>query len=627
MPPRPRRATGLPASVPTGGSWDRTGLSARFLRAQSAPAEFVRATEFKTTVPEPGTTEITLTLPGNRAIDTLVLESPARKFIKAVDVFAVGAPSSAAPEASEASPESALAEGVVLFREPTGAERLRVEFPPTTARSLRVRIRDNRSGMVPFTGARIRVAGDQADDAQPVAVKILGRSEIEGATLLELELPAANLPLTAVGIESGALLFRRQLRLLAPTFTNGEIREKGIAAGTVFRIEVPGAPVQTRTEAPISATNPTRRLTLRIENGDNPPIPISAVTLKRRAVRLRFLAGQSGDHWLYVGNPAASKPNYDVAMLQTALRGARAVPLEPGAGAANPEFARRNPLAAIPTKAAVIDPNPWRIRRTLEVTKVGLHEVELDPAALSATGTQHGDWRLVRDGHQIPFVVSRPSIRREFSPEMTPDPDPDRPRVSRYRITHPHGPLPVSSLRISSDTALFDRDVTLIEKFEDRYGQRGERRLGSARWKRTPDHDSATPLTLQLDQRPQGGDWILEIQDGDDAPIPLENPILSHPVVRLVFATDAPGEVALYYDNPKAGPARYDLAMVAPQLLRSRRIELPLGDVEILKPRAGAKPFGEKSGILFWVILAAVVVALLFFVARLLPATASEDEQ
>lgn len=76
----------------------------------------------------------------------------------------------------------------------------------------------------------------------------------------------------------------------------------------------------------------------------------------------------------------------------------------------------------------------------------------------------------------------------------------------------------------------------------------------------------------------------------------------------------------LYYGNPRAAAPRYDLSLVARQLLTAERVPAALGAEEQLKPGAWpARASLRSGGLLFWGILALVVVALLIIIARLLP--------
>jgi hypothetical protein len=87
-----------------------------------------------------------------------------------------------------------------------------------------------------------------------------------------------------------------------------------------------------------------------------------------------------------------------------------------------------------------------------------------------------------------------------------------------------------------------------------------------------------------------------------------------------VFKTQGEDEIFLFYGNPSASAPRYDLSLVAAQLLAADKPDASAGAEEQLKKaswRAGQKP--GKGGVVFWGILALVVVVLLVIISKLLP--------
>jgi hypothetical protein len=66
--------------------------------------------------------------------------------------------------------------------------------------------------------------------------------------------------------------------------------------------------------------------------------------------------------------------------------------------------------------------------------------------------------------------------------------------------------------------------------------------------------------------------------------------------------------------------------MAAAQLLRSTRSTATLGEEEALAAaKHGSRPIGGKSGLVFWIVLTAVVGGLLLFIAKLLPKPTTSD--
>ena len=76
----------------------------------------------------------------------------------------------------------------------------------------------------------------------------------------------------------------------------------------------------------------------------------------------------------------------------------------------------------------------------------------------------------------------------------------------------------------------------------------------------------------------------------------------------------------LYYGNRLAQAPHYDLSLVAGQILRADKSSAALGGEEIIKgDKARGNESNEHGGVIFWAVLAVVVMALLALVSRLLP--------
>jgi hypothetical protein len=131
-------------------------------------------------------------------------------------------------------------------------------------------------------------------------------------------------------------------------------------------------------------------------------------------------------------------------------------------------------------------------------------------------------------------------------------------------------------------------------------------------------------FVIELTQPPASDTLFLETDNGDNPPVELRNFRVFHPVTRLVFKTPAEnsGPVRLCYGNRDASPARYDISLVAAQLLAAEKGAASLGPQDGPgKASAAAAAVTEHAGAIFWVVLALVVAGLLVVVARLLPKT------
>jgi hypothetical protein len=135
-------------------------------------------------------------------------------------------------------------------------------------------------------------------------------------------------------------------------------------------------------------------------------------------------------------------------------------------------------------------------------------------------------------------------------------------------------------------------------------------------------------FVLTFDSRPQSDTLILETRNGDNPAVELEKFQVFYAVTRVLFKAEPGNELFLYYGNPQASPPRYDLSLVAGQLLAADKSSAALADGEQLKKSSWAEGRTPgKGGVLFWGILALVVVALLVIISRLLPKAASPGEK
>jgi hypothetical protein len=131
-------------------------------------------------------------------------------------------------------------------------------------------------------------------------------------------------------------------------------------------------------------------------------------------------------------------------------------------------------------------------------------------------------------------------------------------------------------------------------------------------------------FSLPLNSVPQSDTLVLETQNGDNPPIELEKFVVSYPATRVLFKAKADDRLLLYYGNPRVSSPSYDLSLVAGELLAADKARAELATEEQLKKSSWAETQTPGSGgMVFWGILALVVVGLLVIITRLLPKTQS----
>ena len=135
----------------------------------------------------------------------------------------------------------------------------------------------------------------------------------------------------------------------------------------------------------------------------------------------------------------------------------------------------------------------------------------------------------------------------------------------------------------------------------------------------TPER-KAKDFTLSLNSGVQGDTLILETENGDNPPIELEQFAAFYPATRVLFKAKADDRLLLYYGQRQASPPSYDLSLVAAELLAADKATATLTAEEQLKKSSWAESQTPgRGGVVFWGILAVVVIGLLVVIARLLP--------
>jgi len=542
-------------------------------------------------------------------LDSVTLETPAGSFIKPVRVEG----------STDLKHWQALEQGQPIFRQPAGASRLHVSFSAGTWPWLRLTVDDQRSPPIPFTGARIHVAVTEPAPSEEWPVTIAERNENPGVTRLTLGLGAANLNIVAVQIETAEPLFTRHVTVAVPQVSEDAVREQTIGQGVIYRIAVEGQPVSENLLVPLDSLVRSRELLLFIQNQDSPPLPVTAVRVERRPVYLVFLARQAGIYHLLTGNNVCAAPDYDLAALGMDLKSVAIAPIKLSPPADNPHYHPPEVLPGIEATGAALDVTAWKYRQPVKIIRDGAQQLELDLDVLGHAQPDLQDLRLLRGSNQVPYVVERTSIGRALTPVVMATNDAKDPSLSRWLIKLPQANLPVTRLSCRARTALFQRDVTLYEELTDERGEKYRYNLSSASWVQKPDRKNAE-FFLTLGGPLRSDTMFLETHNGDNPPIDLEKFQLFYPATRLLFKARLDDELFLYYGNSRVDSPRYDLSLVAGQLLAANKAVASLtAEQQLRKSSWREQGIPGTGGVVFWGILALVVVVLLIIISRLLP--------
>lgn len=590
--------------------YDDAGAELPYLIERPAPAAKLAqsARSFRTTL-DANQTVITFDTGLTQPIDAVTLETPATSFIKPVKI-----------EGSNNGRQwKMIADGQPLFRLVNGASQLRLTLPAERWRSLRLTVDDQRSQPIPFTGAHVHAAEAEPTPGETFPVTISERHENPGETRLTLNLGAANLDLASLHFETEEPLFQRQITFAVPQVTEDSIREHVLGHDTIYRVALDGQVTVASLTARLESRVHARELLVLIRNDDSPPLSIRAVTAERRPVHLVFFAKSAGAHHVLTGNPRCSAPRYDLASLGANLKSAPVASLKLSPLADNPAYRAPEVLADVATLGTTLDIAPWKYRKALKLLRAGAQQLELDLEVLAHAQASFADLRLLRGDRQLPYILERTSITRTLTPTVAAGTDPKDPGRSNWTLKLPLAGVPVTRLGCSARTALFERTMVLYELLDDERGAKYQHHLGSATWVQTPERKQ-WDLSLNFDSPPLSDTLILTTVNGDNPAIELENFRLFHPATRILFKAKTDDDLMLYYGNPAATAPRYDLNLVANQLLAAEKSPATLVAEQQLKRASWVEGRAAgKGGVVFWGILGLIVVGLLFVISRLLP--------
>jgi hypothetical protein len=164
--------------------------------------------------------------------------------------------------------------------------------------------------------------------------------------------------------------------------------------------------------------------------------------------------------------------------------------------------------------------------------------------------------------------------------------------------------------------------MRLWEEVTDERGDKFASELGRATWDQAPNSPKRD-LVIELNARPRSDRLFLETDNGDNPAIELHDFRSYYPVTRVVFKAtpDSAQPVWLYYGNLDATAPRYDLTLVAGELLKAERSAVAAGPEQNLssKPSFAGQTLTGSTRYIFWGALALVVIVLLAIMSRFLP--------
>ena len=554
-------------------------------------------------------------------IDVIRVEGIPAPFLKRLSVEGSG----------DRSRWTSLAPEATLFDLPD--ERLRqveVGFTPGEYRYVRVSFDDTNTGRVPparRVGARL--AAKIPVEPPPLLNLPFDRQSSEpGRSRYRVRLPAARLPLVALGLEVDGGHVLRAATVTESRFAGAEAAPVELGRTMLSRVVRDGVQASDLS-VPIAPPAETE-VQLLIDDGSNPPLEVKAIRGALAQLPSIYFEAPAGELIARYGDRRLQAPSYDLEAVRASIDITRVpdgkwgtpralVPTETAAAESDPKM---------PVAGAPIDAGGFKHVRQIADASPGLSALPLDAAVLAQSrgpGGRFADVRILDDqSRQIPYLLERRDeplqIDVAFAPAETRLAElkraPGRPQ-SVYRVTLPYASLPPATLVLETSARVFLRHVQLgVERPADRrrrdpwFEQRA-----SATWRHADQERPARPLTLRIEQ-PDRTDLLLVVDEGDNAPLPIASAKLLLPSYRLRFHHPPGGALRLAYGRDDLQSPRYDLALLAQQVMGA-----PARDVAATAGAAASDAARDEprliSPLTFWILLGGAVLVLVGLIVRL----------
>ncbi len=489
-------------------------------------------------------------------------------------------------------------------------EDLEVEFPPTDLRWLRLWVDDPEGGTLRLAGVEgiPPLRGGVPDRWVGLIPRPLSKPEHEGESEWDLPLPARHLPLRQVEIIGEGEFYSRTARLEEKMLAADHIVSRLLGSGRVARMRVGRLAVdQGRVEISPPSSSQMR---LRIPHGDDAPLALREVRVQI-AGRQMLARAEAGELTLLYGNPALSAPSYDLAAAADELSRLPALLLHPSPRASNPDFREPEILPGAPTDGAALEaPALWPLKRpALRPPKATLVAWELDALVLTGAAKDLADLRLMTGEKQVPYILEPSSGDVSMALSLSSRVAGKRPGTSRWTVTLPLAGIPLQEVRLETDAPIFRRPIRIGELLPAGTDGPGtpprEILLGETVAERRGEGPSRHSIRIPI-QGPRTASLFIEMDDGDNPPLPLRGIEARHPRVRIHAKVPKEGDLLLLYGNPQAQPPRYDLALLADEVMSGPAEAGTWGEETGRRPKEGPSPWRTPSA--RWVMGGAVAL-------------------
>jgi hypothetical protein len=521
-----------------------------------------------------------------------------------------------------------VGEGTVFDLPQPRLRQVELGFVPGSYRYFRVTWDDSRSGRIgPPPSASTRIVSHILQAATlTTAVIVEWRPSEPGRSRFHLRLPGARLPIVALDLDVAPGHVMRDAEVYEARLTGAEATPALIGRGTLKRVEqesITAEALRVYIQPPVEP-----ELDLVIDDGNNPPLDLRGVTA--RFAELPWIYFESkGTALARYGNSTLPPPRYDLEAVRPSLRIEQVPEARWGEPRARTDVDNQTSAAGLPTVGATIDATKFKYVRDIPSGEPGMVALRLDEAALAHSSgivSRFGDVRVIsEDGRQVPYLVERSSepLSVDVMLERL-DPVPPslrtRPSETVYGIAWPHERLSSARLVLTTNTRVFRRHVNIAtERQPDRLRRDAWiETLATAEWVNATQDTAAPALTLPLPDT-EASRLLVVVDEGDNSVLPIASGRLLFPQYRLRFFRGPETTLRLAYGQPELAAPSYDLALLSPRLLGVSAMEVVAGTE---RTDSGAPPASPLPPQVFWAVMSAAVVVLVFLIVRLLRSSA-----
>ena len=497
-----------------------------------------------------------------------------------------------------------------------------LDLPVTTARFVRF-TGDDRRPPVRVSGVAALLRQQTAGSTWTRSAALTLLESTPGRSRYAIDVPA-GFPVRRLEIDADDPAFARPVAVVVQT----DGRTQSLGQATVYRLRLPDAAADVEARAVEVASGPGGGLVLEVHDGDTPPLVNPRVTLSGPQTLL-LTAPMAPPLTLYYGNPVTRRAVYDLERLRPQLTLVAGVPLATiGDEVENPRFRAPTPLGFLPARGAVVDSGDWRFVRRLHIQGADdLYALTLDPSDAGRGRADLADVRLVDAAdRQVPYVVEHGVETVSLPLETAPaQPLQGRGRRSAVQLRVPRGALPaqiaLAAVEVRMAESYFRRAATVSVPAPD--SPQGRRVVATTTLSST-DRAGATGAIVRI---PLGTvaapDLVLEIDDGDNAPLTVLSATGLVPVPRLTFKATA-GEYRLLFGNDDVRAPAYELDGLRQEVLDYSAVPVPAGWLDVTTP-SGGRRLGQvlsepPATAVLWAALGTAVVVLLVLTRRILRA-------